>query len=81
MTMKKEKFIEAYESIKKIEGLFEEGEKLLYALPISIRKSILNYHNEPANLQYCLRWGLQATKELREDWHAVVACIPCSDDE
>ena len=47
--------------------------------PDTIRAAILNYHNDPATLQHALRWGLQAAKEIREDWPAVVAGLTCGE--
>ncbi len=71
--MKKEEFMEAREIIQKIENLLTESNNLFDKLPLSIREAILKFHNESAALGFCLRWGLQAAKEIREDWHVVVA--------
>ena len=71
--MKKEEFMEAREIIQKIENLLTESNNLFDKLPLSIREAILKFHNESAALGFCLRWGVQAAKEIREDWHVVVA--------
>jgi len=73
----KEQFINARASISRIEDLFTSAEKLFDGIPIEIQTAILNYHREPATLQHCIRWGLQAAKDIREDWHNVVSKIPC----
>ena len=75
--MKKGEFIEAYAIIGLIESLLSEAGELFDRIPPDIKTAILGYHNEPATLQYCLRWGLQAAKEIRLDWHTVVADLPC----
>lgn len=69
-------FMTAYKNVSRIEDIFYEAIILFDNLPPAIQAVILNYHNEPATLQHCLRRGLQATKEIREDWHMVVAGIP-----
>ena len=77
--MKKEKIIQAYSAIDKMEDLFTEAEDLFDMIPSSIQQAILNYHNERGTVQHCLRWGLQAIKEIRRDWHTVVVGIPCEE--
>ena len=72
----KKDFMEAYEGINKIENLLTEAGELFDKIPHVIRQAIFDYHNEPGTVQHCLRYGLQAVKELREDWHTVVAGIP-----
>ena len=70
-------FIIARDTISQIEDLLIEAETLLDKLPAVIQTAIRNAHNESASLQYCLRWGLQAAKEIRADWHSVVDDLPC----
>ena len=79
MEIKKEKFTETYTNINKIEDLLTEAGELFDKIPPDIQQAILNYHNEPATIQHSLRWGLQAAKEIRSDWHSVVADIPCGE--
>ena len=74
--MKKETLIETYENICKIEGLLAEAGKLFERMPAEIQQTIFDYHNEHATIQHCLRYGLQAVKEIREVWHTVVADVP-----
>jgi hypothetical protein len=45
-------------------------------IPPAIQQAIFDYHNEIGTMQHCLRYRIQAAKELREDWHTVVANIP-----
>jgi hypothetical protein len=61
----KRQFTNAFTSIGKIEDLFTEAVELFATIPFAIQSAILAYHNEPATIQYCLRWGLQASKEIR----------------
>ena len=74
--LSKRQFMDAYTTIGQIEDLFIVSEILIEKLPASIREAILAHHNEPATIQHCIRWRLQAIKEIRTDWHAVVADIP-----
>jgi hypothetical protein len=76
--LSKSRMMYGLKCIRKIEDLLSEARKLFDKIPSSIQTAILNTHREPATLQHCLRWGLQAAKELREDWHTVVAGVPCS---
>ena len=78
--MKKKEFLKAYESISKLEDLLTEAKKQFNEIPSDIQQAVLDYHNEPATIQYCLRWGLQATKELRQDWHNLVSGMSCGDN-
>jgi len=75
----KKQFTDAYDTIYMIENLLTEVEGLFNQIPPAIQQAILNHHNEPATLQHCIRWGLQAAKEIRTDWHMVVSNIPCGD--
>ena len=75
--LSKTTFITARETISRIEDLLTEAETLIDKLPSAIQTAIRNAHNESASLQYCLRWGLQAAKEIRADWHSVVDYLPC----
>ena len=75
----KSAFMDAYAAISRVEDILTEAGELLDKLPSAIQTAILNHHNDPATLQHCLRWGLQAAKEIREDWPAVVAGIPCGE--
>ena len=71
--MKKDDFLTAKAAVSKIEDLLSEAAALLESIAPEILPAIQNYHNETATLPYCLRWGLQAAKDLREDWHNVVS--------
>ena len=75
----KAQFIDAYSAICTTEDLFTEAENLFGKIPPTVQTAILNYHNARGTLQHALRWGLQAAKELREDWHTVVAGLPCGE--
>jgi hypothetical protein len=73
----RQEFTDAYATINKIEDLITEATGLFNRIQPAIQQAIFNYHNERGTLQHSLRWGLQAAKEVREDWHTVVANIPC----
>jgi len=75
--MEKEKFLCSYETVSKIKDLFTTAEDLLNQIPHEIQQTILNYHNNHATVQHCIRWGLQAASDIRKDWHTVVANITC----
>jgi hypothetical protein len=72
----KEAFMDAKASISKIEDLLNEAADLFDRIPPAIQQAILDFHNETGTMQHCLRYGTQAAKEIREDWHTVVADIP-----
>jgi hypothetical protein len=74
-SMTKEVFMDAKASISKIEDLLNEAADLLDRIPPVIQQAIFDYHNEIGTMQHCLLHGIQAAKELREDWHTVVADI------
>ena len=79
VSLTKTQFMEARETISQIENLLTEARNKFYSIPFPIQATILIYHNDPATLQHCLRWGLQAAKEIRSDWHMVVAGLPCGE--
>ena len=76
-TLPKAQFLTARDTISEIEDMLTEAEALLIRLQPGIQTAIHDYHNEHGTLRHCLRWGLQAAKEVREDWHTVAANIPC----
>jgi len=71
----KSRFVDARRSVSKIEDLLAEASELYEGIEPDILQAIIDYHNETATLLYCLRWGLQAAKEIREDWHTVVSSL------
>ena len=71
--MHKDDFTEAFKTINEVEDLLQKADALYLTIPESIRQTILDYHSPRATLQYCLRWGLQAAYDIREDWHRVVS--------
>lgn len=75
--MEKENLIKAFDNISKIEDLFLKAEKLFNEIEPEIQEAIFTFHNEIKTIQYCLRLGLYATKDIRKDWHKVVSEIPC----
>ena len=77
--MKKDDFLTAKAAISKIEDLISEAAALLDTIAPELLPAIQNYHNETATLPYCLRWGLQAAKDIREDWHSVVSGLISED--
>ena len=70
-------FVDSYNAIMLMEDLLTKTEGLLGTLPTAIQQAFQKYHNEPATIQHCPRWGLQALKEIRSDWHNLVADVPC----
>ena len=60
--MEKEEFLKAYESISKLEDLLTEAKEQFNKIPSGIQQAVLDYHNEPATIQYCLRLGLTSNK-------------------
>jgi len=73
--MKKTEILNANVKINQIEDLLKKASDILNEIPAEIQDVILNYHNEHATLQHCLRWGYTAAEEIREDWHTVVSEI------
>ena len=71
--MHKDQYMAVLRTINEIEDLFIKADALYEAVPEIIRQKIHDYHNPRATLQYCLRWGLQAASDIREDWHVVVS--------
>jgi calcineurin-like phosphoesterase len=71
--VEKERFTTAFEAVNRIEDLFQKADDLFQTLPQDIQQAILEYHTENGSLQYCLRWGLVAAGDIREDWHTVVS--------
>lgn len=64
--------IAAYKSICKIEKLLTKADALFNTIPTAIQQTIYDYHNEAGTIQHCLRWGLQAMEEIRNDWHKII---------
>lgn len=79
--MEKEKFITAYWAICEIEELFNKADDLFQSIPPEIQQAILDYHAKNGTMQHCIRWGLTAAGEIREDWHTVVSELGVEDDE
>lgn len=52
--------------LKQIENHFAKIETLFSELSNSAKDETLNYHNEEFSLNYCVRWGNQAIKDLLE---------------
>jgi len=71
--MKKDQFMAAFQAIYDMEDLFQKAKDLFGTIPPEIQQAILEYHTNEATIQHCLRWGLTAAKEIREDWHTVVS--------
>lgn len=53
--------------LEHINELFDRAETLFNKLSLDTQEAILNFHNENYSLNYCLRWGLQASNELLEE--------------
>lgn len=50
--------------LKKIKILFQKIDREFYKIDTKNRQELNDYHNEYANIEYCIRWGLQASEEL-----------------
>ncbi len=56
---------------RKLESIatrFKQIEELYNSLPQGLQKEIREFHNADASLPHCIRWGLQGTDELIEDY-------------
>ncbi len=53
--------------MRQINRHFEKIEEILNSLPQGLQEEIQEFHNSDATLQYCTRWGLQASEELYKD--------------
>lgn len=60
---------EEFRKIDKMYGLFNELENILLSMSKETQEKILSYHNEEGSLQYCIKWGLQASEELLNEIH------------
>lgn len=57
--------------LEKIQKRFEEIEETLNELPQGLKEEVREFHESDATLQYCSRWGLQASEELIEAYEEV----------
>lgn len=57
--------------VEKINKRFEEIEETLNELPLGIREQLIEFHNHDSTLQYCTRWGLQASGEIIEHYDEI----------
>jgi hypothetical protein len=60
---------------KKMERMrkyFNKAEDLLNTIPNGLQEELADYHNECYSLQHCIRWGLQASEELRDNAKKVI---------
>ena len=71
--MDKEQFMTAFRAVSDIEDLFNKADDLFQTIPPEIQGAMRNYHTENGGLAYCIRWGLTAAGDIREDWHTVVS--------
>jgi len=78
--MKKGNINHAETLIDNILELLNEATEHFESIPVEIQEVLLKQHNENATLAYCLRWGLQAAEEIREDWHDIVSEIDIDED-
>lgn len=53
--------------MRQINRHFEKIEEILNSLPNGVQEEILEFHGSDSTLQYCTRWGLQASEELYDD--------------
>jgi hypothetical protein len=71
--MEKEVFYNAYKSIGEIEKSLDKVTDIWNTIPREIQNAIIEFHNEDGNLAHCLRWGLQAATEVRENWPKIMS--------
>lgn len=57
--------------MEKIHRRFVEIEKTINELPFGLREEILEFHNSEATLQYCTRWGMNASEEIIEAYEEI----------
>ena len=57
--------------MEQIRKLFDKAEDILITIPNGLRDEINEYHSSDG-LTHCIRWGLQASEELRDDAKAVI---------
>jgi len=75
--MNKNDLLNAKKQVDTIDDLLSQAQNILNSMPDEVKCAMLKYHNDDATLTHCLRWGLQAIKEIREDWHTVASEIVC----
>lgn len=66
MTKKLQFSEESREAIKQINRLMAEADSIFSKLSNDEKDACLEYHNENASLNHCIRWGLQASEEIAE---------------
>ena len=54
-------------TLHKFISRFQEMQKDLSEFTQEEQEFILNMHNEGFTLQHCIRWGLQAIKEIQDE--------------
>lgn len=57
---------EGKEVIATILRCMEEAQKAFSTLNAQENQACLEFHNEGASLNHCIRWGLQAAEEINE---------------
>lgn len=50
-----------------INKLFQQLEEKLHSLPNGLQIEMIDYHNSEGTVEYCVRWGLQASEEILAD--------------
>lgn len=55
---------ECTEKLKQLVKLFEEADEIFSSFTDVENHAMLNFHNEGASINHCVRWGLQAAQEL-----------------
>jgi hypothetical protein len=75
--MKKDELMAASRRVRKIEDLLVKADGLFREIPPAIQAAISGYHGEDYSLPHCLYWGKEVAMEIRGEWRAVVAGIPC----
>jgi hypothetical protein len=58
--------------MERMRKLFDKAEDLLNTIPNGLQEELADYHNEEYSLQHCIRWGLQASEELRDNAKKII---------
>jgi hypothetical protein len=62
-------YLKALSTVSKIVDLFLEAGRLFNTIPPGIQKEIREYHSEKYTMQHCIKHGLQAAADIRENWN------------
>jgi len=58
--------------MNRIMAHFGKIEDIMATIPNGLQEELHEYHNEDYGLLHCIRWGLQASQELRDDAKKII---------